>query len=113
MDAAAIDQIRLNFSPQALVGLNVVIGLMMLGVSLDLKLADFKRVIVSPVTGLYLPSDTDHSAGPVHGPGHDPYRILSRRKPLQYNDLPGQGKCRHFDQHDRHFDCCRHFYDPV
>ncbi len=48
MDAAAIDQIRLNFSPQALVGLNVVIGLMMLGVSLDLKLADFKRVIVSP-----------------------------------------------------------------
>jgi len=48
MDPAAIDQIRLNFSPQALVGLNVVIGLMMLGVSLDLKLADFKRVIVSP-----------------------------------------------------------------
>jgi BASS family bile acid:Na+ symporter len=48
MDPAAIDQIRLNFSPQALVGLNVVIGLMMLGVSLDLKLADFKRVIISP-----------------------------------------------------------------
>lgn len=48
MDAAAIDQIRLNFSPQALIGLNIVIGLMMLGVSLDLKLADFKRVIVSP-----------------------------------------------------------------
>jgi len=48
MDPAAIDQIRLNFSPQALVGLNVVIGLMMLGVSLDLKLADFKRVLVSP-----------------------------------------------------------------
>jgi len=48
MDAAMIDQIRLNFSPQALVGLNIVIGLMMLGVSLDLKIADFKRVIVSP-----------------------------------------------------------------
>lgn len=48
MDAAAIDQIRLNFSPQALIGLNIVIGLMMLGVSLELKIADFKRVIVSP-----------------------------------------------------------------
>lgn len=48
MDPAAIDQIRLNFSPQALLGLNVVIGLMMLGVSLDLKTADFKRIIVSP-----------------------------------------------------------------
>lgn len=48
MDPAAIDQIRLNFSPQALVGLNAVIGLMMLGVSLDLKLADFKRILISP-----------------------------------------------------------------
>ena len=32
MDAAAIDQIRLNFNAQAIFGLNVVIGLMMLGV---------------------------------------------------------------------------------
>jgi BASS family bile acid:Na+ symporter len=48
MDAAAIDQIRLNFSPQALVGLNVVIGLMMLGVSLELKPVDFKRIFISP-----------------------------------------------------------------
>jgi BASS family bile acid:Na+ symporter len=48
MDAAAIDQIRLNFNAQAIFGLNVVIGLMMLGVSLDLKLDDFKRIILSP-----------------------------------------------------------------
>lgn len=48
MDAATVDQIRLNFSPQSLVALNGAIGLMMLGVALDLKLADFKRIIVSP-----------------------------------------------------------------
>ena len=48
MDPAVIDQIRLNFSPQALIGLNAVIGLMMLGVSLELKPADFKRIIISP-----------------------------------------------------------------
>ena len=48
MDAVAIDQIRLNFNAQAVFGLNVVIGLMMLGVALELKLDDFKRIIVSP-----------------------------------------------------------------
>ena len=48
MDATIIDQIRLNFSPQALIGLNIVIGLMMLGVALELKPADFKRIFISP-----------------------------------------------------------------
>jgi bile acid:Na+ symporter, BASS family len=48
MDATTVDQIRLNFSPQSLVALNGAIGLMMLGVALDLKLADFKRIITSP-----------------------------------------------------------------
>jgi BASS family bile acid:Na+ symporter len=48
MDPAVVDQIRLNFSPQSLLALNAVIGLMMLGVSLDLKLSDFKRILVSP-----------------------------------------------------------------
>lgn len=43
-----IDQMRLNFSPQSLFALNAVIGLMMLGVSLDLSLDDFKRIIISP-----------------------------------------------------------------
>ncbi len=48
MEAAAIDQIRLNFNPQGLMAINAAIGLMMLGVSLDLKLDDFKRLIVAP-----------------------------------------------------------------
>lgn len=48
MDAAAIDQIRLNFNPQMIMVINGAIGLMMLGVSLDLKPADFKRILVSP-----------------------------------------------------------------
>ncbi|MFH1083125.1 MAG: bile acid:sodium symporter family protein [Pseudomonadota bacterium] len=48
MDAAAIDQIRLNFNPQGLLIINAAIGLMMFGVALDLKLEDFKRIVVSP-----------------------------------------------------------------
>lgn len=43
-----IDQVRLNFSPQGLLMINAAIGLMMLGVSLDLKLEDFKRILVAP-----------------------------------------------------------------
>ncbi len=48
MDAATIDQIRLNFNPQGMLVINLAIGLMMFGVALDLKLEDFKRIIVSP-----------------------------------------------------------------
>ena len=48
MDAAAIDQIRLNFNPQGLLIINAAIGLMMLGVALDLKLDDFKRIVRAP-----------------------------------------------------------------
>ena len=48
MEPLAIDQVRLNFNPQGLMAINAAIGLMMLGVSLDLKLDDFKRVLVSP-----------------------------------------------------------------
>lgn len=48
MDAAAVDQITLNFSKSGLVGLNIVIGLMMYGMALDMKLADFNRVVRSP-----------------------------------------------------------------
>jgi BASS family bile acid:Na+ symporter len=48
MDMVAIDQVRLNFNPQGLFIINMAIGLMMFGVALDLKLEDFKRVIVSP-----------------------------------------------------------------
>ena len=48
MDATAIDQVRLNFNPQGLMIINGAIGLMMLGVSLDLELEDFKRIIKAP-----------------------------------------------------------------
>ena len=48
MDLAAIDQAQLNFNPQGLFIINAAIGLMMLGVALELKLDDFKRVFVAP-----------------------------------------------------------------
>jgi BASS family bile acid:Na+ symporter len=48
MDLAAIDQARLNFNPQGLFIINAAIGMMMLGVALELKLDDFKRVFVAP-----------------------------------------------------------------
>ncbi len=48
MNMAAIDQVRLNFNPQSILAINMAIGLMMLGVALDLKLKDFKRIVVSP-----------------------------------------------------------------
>jgi BASS family bile acid:Na+ symporter len=48
MDAAAVDQISLNFSKSGLLSLNAVIGLMMYGMALDMKLDDFKWVPRSP-----------------------------------------------------------------
>jgi len=48
MDPAAIDQVRLNFNPQGLFVINAAIGLMMLGVALELKLEDFKRIFIAP-----------------------------------------------------------------
>ena len=48
MDAAAVDAVRLNFNPSGLLALNAVIGLMMFGIALDLKLGDFTRIIKSP-----------------------------------------------------------------
>lgn len=48
MEAETIDQVRLNFDPGTLVALNAVIGLMMFGMALDMKLEDFRRVLRSP-----------------------------------------------------------------
>lgn len=48
MDPAAIDQVRLNFNPQGLFVINAAIGLMMLGVALELKLDDFRRIFAAP-----------------------------------------------------------------
>lgn len=49
MEPEALDQIQLTFNPRGLMVVNIAIGLMMLGVALDLKLEDFKRIIVKPV----------------------------------------------------------------
>jgi len=48
MGDLAVDAVRLNFNPTSLLILNIAIGVMMLGVALDLKLSDFKRIIKSP-----------------------------------------------------------------
>ncbi|MDX1496160.1 MAG: bile acid:sodium symporter family protein [Salinisphaeraceae bacterium] len=44
----SIDQISLNFDPAALDLLNLILALVMFGVALDLKVADFKRVLRQP-----------------------------------------------------------------
>src|SRR3990167_6845397 len=43
-----MDLVRLNFNPQSLWALNFIIGLVMFGVALDLKVADFKAVLTMP-----------------------------------------------------------------
>lgn len=40
-----IDTVRLNFNPQSLIALNVILGFVMFGVALDLRIADFKAVL--------------------------------------------------------------------
>ena len=48
MDPMTIDQVRLNFNPTGIAIINAAIGLMMLGVALELKIEDFKRILISP-----------------------------------------------------------------
>ena len=45
---ADIDLVRLNFNPQTLLLLNVVLGLVMYGVSLELKAEDFRAALATP-----------------------------------------------------------------
>jgi len=45
---APIDQVQLNFNPQTLTLLNTVLGLVMFGVALDLKVADFRNALQTP-----------------------------------------------------------------
>ena len=50
-----IEQIQINFSPDALRVVNILIGFVMFGVALDLKLEDFKQVFrkpKAPIVGL-------------------------------------------------------------
>lgn len=44
----AVDQVQLNFDPATLTVLNILIGLIMFGVALDIRIDDFKRVIRDP-----------------------------------------------------------------
>lgn len=44
-----IDLIRLDFKPETLMLMNVILGLVMFGVSLELKVADFRKVLKSPL----------------------------------------------------------------
>jgi len=44
----AVDQVQLNFDPATLTLLNVLIGLIMFGVALDIRVEDFKRVVRDP-----------------------------------------------------------------
>jgi bile acid:Na+ symporter, BASS family len=44
----AIDQVRLNFNPQAQFGLSLVLALVMFGIALDLRVADFKAALKTP-----------------------------------------------------------------
>ena len=48
MDPVMIDQVRLNFNPTGIAIINSAIGLMMLGVALELKIDDFKRIVSNP-----------------------------------------------------------------
>jgi len=44
----SIDLVKLNFNPQAQLGLNLVLALVMFGIALDLKLQDFKAALRTP-----------------------------------------------------------------
>ncbi len=48
MDSVTLDQVRLNFNPTGIAIINAAIGLMMLGVALELKIDDFKRIVLNP-----------------------------------------------------------------
>lgn len=43
-----IDQVRLNFNDSSLLLLNILIGLIMFGVALDIRIEDFRRVVRDP-----------------------------------------------------------------
>lgn len=48
MDPSVLDQVHLNMNQTGMMILNTAIGLMMFGVALELKVDDFKRVVLSP-----------------------------------------------------------------
>jgi predicted Na+-dependent transporter len=63
---APIDQVHLSFNPQTLTLLNAVLGLVMFGVALELRVEDFKTALRTPKALALGLAGTPH---PV--PGHD------------------------------------------
>jgi BASS family bile acid:Na+ symporter len=47
-----LDHIRLNFNPDGLFALNITLGIIMFGVALGIKLANFKKVVTFPKAAL-------------------------------------------------------------
>ena len=50
-----IDQVQLHFNPATLAILNVILGLVMFGIALDLKVDDFRTAFKSPKGLLLIP----------------------------------------------------------
>ena len=51
-----LDAVRLNFSPEALIALDVILAFVLFGVALDIKPADFKGILTAPrgtIIGLF------------------------------------------------------------
>ena len=44
----AIDAVRLHFSPESLIALDVILAFVLFGVALDMKVADFKGIVSAP-----------------------------------------------------------------
>ena len=59
-----IDQVQLQFNPAALAGLNVILGLVMFGIALDLRIGDFREAFKSP-KGLLLATIGHHILFPA------------------------------------------------
>ena len=59
-----IDQVQLHFNPATLAGLNVILGLVMFGIALDLRVADFRIAFKSP-KGLVLATVGHHIIFPA------------------------------------------------
>ncbi len=75
---------------------------------MDAGAIDLVRLNFNPQTLLTLV----HQAPPLHGPGDDPHRGLSRRQLFQPDDLPFRGQRGHVRLHDRRLHGGGHIHDP-
>ncbi len=49
---AALDHVRLNFSPESLHMLNIALAFIMFGVALEIKLDHFKKILLHPKSAI-------------------------------------------------------------